>query len=405
MKPILTPEILRQDYQRFLNHEDRSQRILLTGHSHQAWPDVAEEGVRQAFADAALHVDDKWTEVFRRAHRVQKAIVESVGGVADEIALGQNTHELFTRFLSALPLRSRPLLIASDGEFHSVYRQLTALSEAGVIEVLWVNSDEHATLAGRMSDTLKANANRCAAVVTSSVLFQTGAVVAGLDELASACLHAGARLFVDAYHSFQVVPFHLDRLGEGASITYLSGGGYKYAQWGEGACWLRVPQEDDLKPLFTGWFSAFEHLHEPRYDFAGGARPIQYGSTPAARFAGSTFDPTSLYRAARVADFFDERGLEVHALRAISLRQTQRLLQGLSDIFKPITPIDERRGGFIAFEVPFAHEWVLRLRQEGIFVDARGDALRFGPAPYLTDAELDRAIDLTLQLNTKIKDQ
>jgi kynureninase len=26
-------------------------------------------------------------------------------------------------------------------------------------------------------------------------------------------------------------------------------------------------------------------------------------------------------------------------------------------------------------------------------VDARGDVVRFGPAPYLSDAQLDRAID------------
>ncbi|MEM7609394.1 MAG: kynureninase, partial [Myxococcota bacterium] len=53
----LDPQSLRPFYGRFLDAD----RILLTGHSHQAWPDVAREGVLQAFDDAAAHVDDKWS--------------------------------------------------------------------------------------------------------------------------------------------------------------------------------------------------------------------------------------------------------------------------------------------------------------------------------------------------------
>ena len=37
-----------------------TERILLTGHSHQAWPDVAFEAQKQAWHDAAEHVDAKW---------------------------------------------------------------------------------------------------------------------------------------------------------------------------------------------------------------------------------------------------------------------------------------------------------------------------------------------------------
>ena len=41
-----------------------TRRILLTGHSHQAWPDVARAALLQCFDDAALHVDDKWGAAF-----------------------------------------------------------------------------------------------------------------------------------------------------------------------------------------------------------------------------------------------------------------------------------------------------------------------------------------------------
>ena len=67
----IQPEILRKNYSRFLVEE----RILLTGHSHQAWPDCAESGVIEAFADAAELVDDKWDRAFAKAesHQIRES--------------------------------------------------------------------------------------------------------------------------------------------------------------------------------------------------------------------------------------------------------------------------------------------------------------------------------------------
>ncbi|MEZ4475200.1 MAG: kynureninase, partial [bacterium] len=65
MTPI-DPVALARHYTAFL----RPGRILLTGHSHQAWPDVAAAAMAQAFHDAADHVDDKWSQVMDQADRV-----------------------------------------------------------------------------------------------------------------------------------------------------------------------------------------------------------------------------------------------------------------------------------------------------------------------------------------------
>ena len=54
--------------------------------------------------------------------------------------------------------------------------------------------------------------------------------------------------------------------------------------------------------------------------------------------------------------------------------------------------------GLSLCRVEGAHEWSRRLRELHIFTDARGDALRFGPAPYLLDAEIDEAISRALTL-------
>ena len=106
-----------------------SERLLLTGHSHQAWPDVAFEGQVEAWNDAAERVDEKWGRAGEKADSVRKGFARLLGTGHDEVALGANTHELVVRFLSALPLRSRSKLVTTDGEFHSIRRQLDRLAE------------------------------------------------------------------------------------------------------------------------------------------------------------------------------------------------------------------------------------------------------------------------------------
>ena len=51
-----SPTPLAQHYSRFRVGD----RLLLTGHSHQAWPDVGFEAQSRAWLDAAEYVDDKW---------------------------------------------------------------------------------------------------------------------------------------------------------------------------------------------------------------------------------------------------------------------------------------------------------------------------------------------------------
>ena len=170
---IPSPEALRSHYTSFLN----SDRILLTGHSHQAWPDVARDAILKAFSDAAAHVDDKWALASEQADVVRDAVAAYLGAERDEIALGQSSHELVSRFLSGLDFRRRPHIVTTTGEFHSMRRQLMRLGEEG-IEVTWVPVEPAATLSQRIADSVR---DDTAAVMMSTVLFQTSRVVEGVS--------------------------------------------------------------------------------------------------------------------------------------------------------------------------------------------------------------------------------
>ncbi len=57
---------------KYYSHFKVSERLLLTGHSHQAWPDCGFKGQQQAWLDAAENVDDKWGKAFEKANKVKK---------------------------------------------------------------------------------------------------------------------------------------------------------------------------------------------------------------------------------------------------------------------------------------------------------------------------------------------
>jgi kynureninase len=353
-----------------------SERLLLTGHSHQAWPDVGREGVLEAWDDAALHADEKWGRAFEKADRVRDGFRLWLEAPDAELALDQNTFGLVLRFLSALDLRRRPRLVTTSGEFHTLRRLMARLAEEELLDVVVVDARPAETLAERLAAETN---EHTAAVLVSAVLFEDSRIVPGLSELAAACETRGAELLVDVYHALGVLPFPL----EGLASAWVVGGGYKYLQLGEGNCFLRVPPHgDELRPGFTGWYAEFAELAAEK---TPGAVEYPRGGM---RFAGATYDPTSHYRAARVFDFFQQQGLTPNELRASYVRQTTLLAQALG--------VDGRRedyGGFVAVEVADAEEASRRLAADGVMTDSRGRHLRLGPAPYLSDDQLERAAD------------
>jgi kynureninase len=369
------PNPLAAHYSRFRVAD----RLLLTGHSHQAWPDVGFDAQQRAWLDAAELVDDKWERAEAQAARVREGFARLLGDEPRNIALGQSTHELVTRLLSALPLARRSRLVTTDGEFHSIRRQLDRLAEEGfgIVKIAARPAD---TLADRLATAVD---DRTACVLVSSVLFETAQIVPGLEVVRAACERRGAELLVDAYHHLNVVPFDPSVVA-GAFVT---GGGYKYCQLGEGNCFLRVPNGRRLRPILTGWFAEFDALERPAES------AVRYADGAAA-FGGATYDPTSHYRAAAVFAFHVEQGLTPEELRRVSSRQVS-LLKSAFDALDlapgraSIEPMaDERRAGFLAIRAPDAQRVVRALRERGVFADARGEFVRLGPAPYLRDDQL-----------------
>jgi selenocysteine lyase/cysteine desulfurase len=343
----------------------------------------------KAWLDAAHSVDDKWEHAFAQAERVREGFAGLLGDSGGGLALGANTHELVVRLLSALPLRTRPRLVTTHGEFHSIRRQLDRLEEEG-LTVARVPEAPLESLATRLS---RAVDDRTALVLVSAVFFDTGRIARGLAEVAESCRRHGSKLLVDAYHALNVVPVSLE--DEGLGDAFIVGGGYKYCQLGEGNCFMRIPPDTDLRPVITGWFSEFTVLADRQRD-----ERVAYGQG-GDQFAGATYDPTSHYRAVAVFDFFRERGLTPTLLREVSQHQIGLLASTFDalDLDPAVLSRDracplDQVGGFLALRSPIAAALVRGLQRRGVSTDSRGEVLRLGPAPYLSDRQLRDAIGL-----------
>lgn len=378
-----SPNALAPHYSRFAV----SKRLLLTGHSHQAWPDQGLDAQMAAWLDAARYVDDKWEHAFVQARRVRDGFTRLLGDAGGGLALAPNTHELVVRLLSAVPLRARPRLVTTDGEFHTIRRQLDRLAEEGIV-VVRVPERPLESVAERLAGAVD---DRTALVLVSAVFFDTGRIARGLGEVAARCRRHGAALLVDAYHALNVVPFTI--ADEGLGDAFVVGGGYKYCQLGEGNCFLRIPQGTELRPIVTGWYSEFTALAERQEPGR-----VAYGEG-GDRFAGATYDPTSHYRGAAVFGFFAGQGLTPARLREVSQHQIGVLAAAFDaldldpavvrrDRAAPLTEI----GGFLALTSPMATSLTQALHARGVLTDARGTVIRFGPAPYLCDRQLRDAI-------------
>jgi len=236
-----------------------------------------------------------------------------------------------------------------------------------------------ATLAERLAAVVD---DKTSAVLVSAVLYTNAHIVPNLLATLEACERHGAELLIDAYHALNVVPFELKK--EALERAYVVGGGYKYCQLGPGNAFLRFPADTTLRPLFTGWFSEFTDLSK-----APSGR-VEYGPGPA-RFAGATYDFTSHYRGAAVFRFFEQQRLTPKELGALSQRQIDALASALGIETEVAL---HQTGGFLALRTRHTARLHKALKEQGVCTDYREDMLRLGPAPYVTEAQIDQAANI-----------
>jgi len=220
-------------------------------------------------------------------------------------------------------------------------------------------------------------------VPVSYVLFRS-ACIQDARAIVERAHRVGARVILDVYQAAGTVPLNLRALG----VDFAVGGLLKWLCGGPGVAYLYVRSDlgAKLRPTLTGWLA-----HRRPFNFEVG--PIDRRDD-SYRFLNGTPHIPALYACQPGFEIIREVGVE--RIRAKSLRQTQRIIDGALALgWRVNTPRDPaERGGTVSIECAHAHEVMRELLARDILVDYRPKAgIRFSPHFYNRDEEIDFALE------------
>ncbi|MBE1300546.1 MAG: aminotransferase class V-fold PLP-dependent enzyme [Alteromonadaceae bacterium] len=378
--------MLKKHYQKFLSANNGVQHYAC--HSHHYWPDITRDAMIAYWDDSAAYVDEKWDFFFQeKVPALQRHIANLLNTQQPEqVVFAPNTHELLFRVLTSFDLSEPLKIVTTDSEFHSFTRQVNRLDELNNVEIVRVQAQPFATFETRFVEAIKANNPDL--IFFSQVFFNSGVAIGDLTGLLGQISDSDAVIMVDGYHAFTALPVDISDFR--SRIFYLAGG-YKYAQGGEGVCFMHCPKNVLLRPLYTGWYAEFGELQKFK------SRKVDY-SKAGFHYAGSTMDYSGVYRQLAVFDLWGREKVSITDVHHHVQYLQKAFLQQLSELKLPflneshlLTLSLDHHGHFLAFELEGdmaarLHDY---LKSHKIVTDYRGNRLRFGFAPYHEVADID----------------
>lgn len=396
-------------YSRFLSALAAKNMLHFAAHSHHGWPDISREAHIKYWDDANELVDDKWEHILCHVVPAAQDHISRILKLKDksQIAFASNTHELLTRLISTFP-PTRPIrILTTNSEYHSFRRQIQRMEEDGLVVVVKIDADilraDREVFLVQIIQQLQSE-EPFDLFFISQVFFDSGLMISTIEfERLVSYAPAETIVCIDGYHSFAAVDVDLSML-EGR--VFFLAGGYKYAQAGEGMCFLVVPH-GDWRPAYTGWFAEMSSLAGVK------SEAVRYGSDGSS-FSGSTKDYSAMYRFVGVWDHFLKEEVTVEAVHThvTSLQNTFLALLQKEGVavtsagvahprdslpFELVNADSSHRGHFLTFDLgdPARCRQVCEgLRERGVWTDHRAQRLRFGFAPYHDEADVTKMVHI-----------
>lgn len=314
--------------------------------------------------------------------RLRGRVAELLHAPAGSTALAPSVSFALTALASGLPLppgRDKVLIGALD--FPTIGHQWLSRPE---LEVEFVPSADGMTIppeafAERIDE-------RTALVVTTHLFYSTG-YLQDVRSIAAAARRAGALCVIDGYQTVGCVPIDVGEIGCDAYV----GGSLKWLSGGPGTAFTSVRPEllPGIRPRGTGWLATKDPFSFTLQEltFADDARRLEAGTWPV----------PSHYAALAGLELVLKVGVEAiqERLRDLTGYIIERC--DAADV-RTFTPRErERRCGVVTLECDHPEEAEARLLDDGVIVDWRPGRVRLSPHWCVTEAELERAMDLVLR--------
>ncbi|MBT3424706.1 MAG: aminotransferase class V-fold PLP-dependent enzyme [Bacteroidetes bacterium] len=380
-------------YKSFLEANKGKQHFAC--HSHYYWPDVTRQAMLDYWDDSAKYVDAKWAYFYQhKIPKVQSYIAQILNlDHPEQIVFAPNTHEFILRILSCFDNSKQVNILTTNSEFYSFSRQIDRLSELDNFQIDRIEFDSFDTFEERFIQA--AQKKKYDLIFFSQVFFNSGIPIRSLDAIVNALASSESIIVIDGYHGFRSVLTDLKNIQDKA---FYMAGSYKYAQGGEGCCFMHVPKGNIMRPINTGWFADLATLGQEKN------KQVQYADD-GNRFAGSTMDFSSLYRLLSVFALFEKEGIDQNSIRTHIQKMQTAFLEEVAKYDHPLINknnllLDDlnKHGHFLTFKLENAEQvskMAQLLNEHDIITDYRGDRLRFGFALY-HDGQYDLSV-----LNTR----
>lgn len=366
-------------YKKFLKEHEG--QIHLSSHSHYFWPDIAFTAYEDYWSLSAKQSDQKWGTIFsKEIPKAQKHISNILNFKNPErISFAPNTQELTARLLSSLYFNGTVNVLTTTSEFHSFSRQIKRLNEEKDFNVKYIDNDK-----SNFNESFLDSINKETKVIFISQVFYNSCKLVSLNFLKQIIKKKSDQciLIVDGYHGFCAVKTDLSDIVE--DIYYLSGC-YKYAQAGEGLCFMTTPVDCDLRPVNTGWFASFSDLEDPKdevtYDDSG------------FRFASSTLDFSTLFKFNRIWDDFEKENISYLDIIAHSKSMMSQFVRNDGQDYLAEKDL-EKIGLFLTYDfkdLKYATKVQALLDSKNILIDRRSTKIRFSFGYYIDEADVSKA--------------
>ena len=342
---------------------------------------------RAALARYAQDWDEKGTPVWFSdwlplLARFRESIAELLRAPAGSTAIAPSVSVALTTLATGLPLPpGRNKVLIGELDFPTIGHQW--LSRPGY-EVEFVPSRDGMTIppsafAERIDD-------RTALVVTTHLFYTTG-YLQDVRAIADAAHGRGALCVIDGYQTCGCVPLDVGAMDCDAFV----GGCLKWLSGGPGNAFMYVRPEliTTIRPQGTGWFATRDPFSFTlqQLDFAEDARRLETG----------TWAVPSHYAGLAGLELILEVGVENIQERLRDL--TDRILERCDEAgVRTFTPRErELRCGIVTLECEHPEEVEAQLHAAGVIVDSRPGRIRLSPHWCVTEAELERGMDLILE--------
>jgi kynureninase len=342
---------------------------------------------RAALAKYAQDWDEQGTPVWYSTwlpllERFRGKVGELLNAPAGSTAIAPSVSVALTTLASGLPLpEGRNKVLIGELDFPTIGHQWLSRPE---FEVEFVPSRDGMTIP---PEAFAERIDSRTALVATTHLFYTTGYLQDVRAIADAAHAKGALCLIDGYQTCGCVPIDVQAMDCDAFV----GGCLKWLSGGPGNAFLYVRPDllPRVRPQGTGWFAT-------RDPFSFTLQELTF-SDDARRLETGTWAMASHYAGLAGLELILEVGVAAIQERLRDL--TDRILQRCDAAgVKTFTPRERsRRCGIVTLESDHPEAVESRLHTEGVIVDSRPGRVRLSPHWCVTEAELERGMDLVIE--------